>query len=99
MNRQQTTRITPQQTRVPAKQTGTWTMKAQHEADPVHIGRGQFGVKYVGTEPVQHLIKVFEQHYEIKCDWSGQHYIGITLDWDYTRRQVHLTMPGYIKKH
>jgi hypothetical protein len=25
-------------------------------------------------------------------------YIGITLDWDYKCRQVHLSMPGYIKK-
>ena len=56
------------------------------------------GVKYVGIEHVQHLIKVLEQHYKIKCDWSGRRYIGITLDWDYQRQQVHLTMSGYIKK-
>ncbi len=25
-------------------------------------------------------------------------YIGITLDWDYKKRQVHLSMPNYLKK-
>jgi hypothetical protein len=25
-------------------------------------------------------------------------YIGITLDWDYKKRQVHLSMPNYVKK-
>ena len=46
-----------------------------------------------------HLIKLLEQHYKIKSDWSGQCYIGVTLDWDYQQQQVHLTMSGYIKKH
>jgi len=32
------------------------------------------------------------------CDWTGRRYIGITLDWDYKRRQVHLSMPNYVKK-
>ena len=31
-------------------------------------------------------------------EWVGQWYIGITLDWDYKRREVYLSMPGYIKK-
>jgi hypothetical protein len=26
------------------------------------------------------------------------HNIGITLDWDYKKRQVHLSMPNYVKK-
>jgi hypothetical protein len=24
-------------------------------------------------------------------------YLGLTLNWDYTERKVHLSMPGYIK--
>lgn len=31
------------------------------------------------------------------CDWTGNQYIGITLDWDYTKQQVHLSMPNYVK--
>jgi hypothetical protein len=30
--------------------------------------------------------------------WSGRKYISITLDWDYQQGQVHLSMPGYVKK-
>ena len=29
---------------------------------------------------------------------EGKKYIGITLDWDYKQRQVHLSMPGYVKR-
>jgi len=57
-----------------------------------------FGVKYVGEEHAQHLLKVLQQHYEVSTDWEGAKYIGITLDWDYDGRKVHLTMPGYIQK-
>ena len=57
-----------------------------------------FRVKYVGKEHAVHLQKVLEVHYKLTCDWIGHRYIGITLDWDYKQRQVHLSMPGYIKK-
>ncbi len=56
------------------------------------------GVKYVGKEHALHLHKVLEAHYKLTCDWTGQRYIGITLNWDYKQRQVHLSMPGYVKK-
>ena len=58
-----------------------------------------FGVKYVGKEHAEHLESAITQSgYRIKSDWSGTKYIGITLDWDYDRREVHLSMPGYNKK-
>jgi hypothetical protein len=43
-----------------------------------------------------HLISILKQHYEISEDWTGRKYIGITFDWDYANRRVHLSMPGYI---
>ena len=57
-----------------------------------------FGVKYVGKEHALHLKKTLEKHYSVTDDWSGGRYTGITLDWDYSRQQVHLSMPGYAKK-
>ena len=57
-----------------------------------------FGDKYFGEEHIHHLLRVLKQHYDIKSDWSGQRYIGITLLWDYQRRQVHLSMLGYVAK-
>ncbi len=57
-----------------------------------------FGVKYIGKEHVHHLTQTPKQHYEIKEDWEGTHYLGITLDWDYKKREVHLSMPGYVER-
>jgi len=56
------------------------------------------GVKCVGEEHAQHLKNTLEEHYTLTCDWTGTRYIGITLDWDYKKRQVHLSMPNYMKK-
>jgi hypothetical protein len=55
-----------------------------------------FGVKYVGKEHAMHLISILKENYKISEDWTGSKYIGITFDWDYTNRRVHLSMPGYI---
>ena len=57
-----------------------------------------FGVKYVGEEHAQHLKNTLEENYTVTTEWEGTRYIGITLDWDYKRRQVHLSMPNYVKK-
>ena len=57
-----------------------------------------FGVKYVGKEHALHLKQTLEENYTVTTEWDGRRYIGITLDWDYKRRQVHMSMPGYVKK-
>jgi hypothetical protein len=56
-----------------------------------------FGVKYIGKEHVLHLIKVLKEHYKVEEDWGGTRYLGITLDWDYTRHEVHLSMLEYVE--
>ena len=57
-----------------------------------------FGVKYVGKENADHLISVLQEDYVIDIDWEGTRFIGLTLDWDYEKCKVHLSMPGYITK-
>ncbi len=57
-----------------------------------------FGVKYVGEEHANHLKQALDEHYKLTCDWTGTRYIGITLDWNYTNRQVHLSMLNYVMK-
>ena len=37
------------------------------------------------------------EHYTVAEDWEGKKYGGITLDWDYTKHQVYLFMPEYVK--
>ena len=67
---------------------GLW----KHDTRPIQFTLvvGNFGVKYTNKEDVLHLKSVLTQHYTIMTDWSRQQYIGITLDWDYTHRRVHL---------
>ena len=57
-----------------------------------------FGVKYKGDEHAKHLIATLKEHYTITEDWNGKTYSDISLDWDYYRQQVHLSMPGYCKE-
>ena len=55
-----------------------------------------FGVKYVGKEHADHLISILEESYVVDKDWEGKKYCGISFDWDYDKRKVHLSMPGYV---
>jgi hypothetical protein len=38
-----------------------------------------------------------EADYTVSKDWTGGLYCGITLKWNYVRKHVDLSMPGYIK--
>jgi len=58
-----------------------------------------FGVKYVGKEHADHLISCLQREtYKLTEDWAGDLYCGISLRWDYVRRTLDISMPGYIKK-
>ena len=75
---------------------GLWSHKTRPISFTLVVD--DFGVKYIGKEHALHLQSVIEQHYKCSTDWSGNRYIGITIDWDYTKRKVHLSMPGYKDK-
>jgi len=57
-----------------------------------------FGVKFINETDVNHLIQTLKQDYEIEEDWEGTQYLGITLDWDYKKPNVHLSMPGFVEQ-
>ena len=38
-----------------------------------------------------------KEDYAISHDWEGKRYIGLTLDWDYDKRIVMVSMPEYIE--
>jgi hypothetical protein len=44
-----------------------------------------------------HLIKTLKQHYKVEEDWEGKQYLGITMDWDYKNKEVHLSMLDYVE--
>jgi hypothetical protein len=74
---------------------GLWA----HRTRPVQFTLvvDDFGVKYVGNEHAEHLIKALQETYETSIDWSGSLYCGITLEWDYVKRTVDISMPGYVQ--
>ena len=57
-----------------------------------------FGVKYVKEEDVHHLEKVLEAFYPFKSDWTGNRYVGVHLKWNYKKRTLRSSMPGYVNK-
>jgi len=79
-----------------ANTPGLW----YHESRPISFTLvvDDFGVKYVGREHVDHLIKCLKQTYKLTEDWTGSLYCGITLDWNYEEKYVDISMPGYVKK-
>ena len=56
---------------------GLWT----HEWQPIcfTLVTDNFGVKYVGKEHTDHLIKCIKENYDITEDWEGKRYLGLTL--------------------
>jgi hypothetical protein len=80
---------------------GLWT----HDTRPLSFSLvvDDFGVKYVGREHAEHLMACIRKNYNISSDWNGGAYCaycaycGLTMDWDYEKRTVDLSMPGYIK--
>ena len=52
-----------------------------------------FGVNYVGKEHADHLIKYTKENYDIAEDWEGKSYLGLTFDWNYYTRSIHLSVP------
>jgi hypothetical protein len=57
-----------------------------------------FGIKYLKKEDLDHLIKSLEKYYEVTVDLEGKEYVKIELDWDYDKREVHLSMIPYLQK-
>jgi hypothetical protein len=75
----------------PVKRTpGLW----KHETRRTTFN--DFGVEYFNKEDADHLINSIEANYPVKTDWTGSKYIGIDLDRDYTKREVKLSMKGYV---
>ena len=75
---------------------GLWV----HKTRPIQFTLvvDDFGIKYEHSADARHLMNVLKQQYAVTEDWKGERYIGIKLDWDYVKRQVHLSMPDYVKK-
>ena len=57
-----------------------------------------FAIKYATHQDADHLLQALCSKYTISTDWEASLYIGITIKWDYTARNVNLSMPKYFTK-
>ena len=71
-----------------------------HESRPLSftLWVDDFGVKYSEKQHVVDLLELLRLYYTMKVDWTGALYLGVTLKWDYIKRTVDLSMPGYIER-
>jgi hypothetical protein len=44
-----------------------------------------FGVKYVGKEHADHLLKTLNMHYQTSQEWDSTRYLSLTIAWDNTQ--------------
>ena len=57
----------------------------------------KFGIKYRHKKDADHLISALQAKYEVTQDWTGGLYCGIKLKCDYKKRQLEISIPGYMK--
>ena len=57
-----------------------------------------FGVKYYSKNDLQHLHQAISQQYTCKIDEKGNNFLGFTLDWNYDKGYVDVSMPNYVKE-
>ena len=57
-----------------------------------------FGIKYTDKEIAQHLVHTLSALYPIKVYWTGDKYLGLTIEYGRTARTITLSMPGFIDK-
>jgi hypothetical protein len=55
-----------------------------------------FAVKYVGKHHADHLRDALLRTYELRTDWEGKVYSGMSFKWDYKKRTCDISMPGYV---
>ena len=78
------------------KTNGLW----KHKTCPISFTLvvDDFGVSYIDRADAEHLEAALKVHYPMTINWSGDKYIGITLDWNYKEQKMRSSMPGYVKK-
>ena len=63
-----------------------------------------FGIKYIGGEHRDHLLKPLNKYYEVETDYNGELHCGVTLKWDYIQKRVlmwyvDISMLNYVHKN
>ena len=55
-----------------------------------------FGIKYFSKADALHLLNHLGKKYDYTTDWSGTHFCGLKYDWNYDKKYVDVSLPGYV---
>ena len=71
-----------------------------HESLPTKFALcvDDFGINYTNPAHAHHIFGTLKKHYTISIDWGGGKYCDLTLDWNYDKKYVDVSIPGYTKK-
>jgi len=56
-----------------------------------------FAMHYTNKADALHLLAALKDHYQVTEDWKATRYCGLTLQWDYAKCTIDISMPGYIE--
>ena len=65
---------------------------------PFSLIVNDFGIKSVGKENADHMIKALKKQCTIYMDWTGSLLCGLHIQWDYTASTCDILMPDYLKE-
>ena len=67
-------------------ETGLWENKTRRTEFCLYVN--DFGVKYFTKDDANHLLDSLLNPYKISTDWGGNNYLGLTIDWNYSKEYV-----------
>ena len=76
--------------------TGLWAHKTRKTFFCLCVD--DFGVKYFSKDDANHLLNYLKNHSAISKDWEARNYLGCTIDWNYNKEYVDISMPDYARK-
>ena len=56
-----------------------------------------FGIKFTSRRDAEHLASALKYLYVITKVWEGKQFLGLTLNWDYTKITVDVSMPKCVE--
>ncbi len=73
---------------------GIWSHKTRRTKFCLCVD--DFGIKYFNQDDADHLLNALRAHYKISVDTEGKNYCGLTIEWNYAKGYVDISMPGYV---
>jgi hypothetical protein len=75
---------------------GLW----RHHTHPITycLVNDDFAVKYVDEADANHLLQALESRYTVTPEWDAKMNCALSLTWDYVKRTVDISIPGYVEK-